>query len=322
MEALAVKSTRGAALERRLVRRSRLLDAIAGSARRTVLLVAPAGYGKTTLARQWLEVAGGSWVGLSTASADVPVLAREVGRALSDLRDFDLGRVEGALSAAKTPPDQAKAVAHAILAQIQTPLDGWIVLDDYHLLGHSPPAEDLIGLLERSGRLKLLVASRARPQWATSRRRVHLGTFEIGAAQLALDDEEVAELIPSSRKTAALKRQARGWPAVIALAAYADSSSIPSDINAFSARLYDYFAEELYEHAPEDVRRFLTTLAVLPPLDVADLDEILKGADTGVRVAGTGLAYESDGRIVVHPLAQAFLRSKLRAQEDALDVVT
>lgn len=304
MDALAVQSTWGAALGRRLVRRSRLLEAITRSDRRTILLVAPAGYGKTTLARQWVDEVGGRWIGLTAASADVPVLARELAAVLADVADLDPGRIEAALSAAKSSNDRARTVAHTILSEVGSSLDTWIVLDDYHLLLANPAAEDLIGQLERSGRFRFLIGSRVRPSWATTRQRVHLETLELGQADLALDDDEVAELIPPSARTDALNRRARGWPAVIGLATHVGATDLPAEFENLSAQLYDYFAEELYELASADVRGFLTTLAVLPPLEVTELDGLFRGNDVAERVAATGLAYESDSRILVHPLAQ------------------
>ena len=112
----------------------------------------------------------------------------------------------------------------------------------------NPAAEALVGALERSGRFRMIVTSRERPSWATSRRRVHLEILEIGAAS-SPSTTEVAELIPNGTETCRPAKQARGWPAVIALAAYSESSEVPLSVNALSASLYDYFAEELYERS-------------------------------------------------------------------------
>ena len=59
----------------------------------------------------------------------------------------------------------------------------------------------------------------------------------------------LAELLPPNRRTAALRRQARGWPAVIALAAYSDRANVPTGADALSRSLYDYFADELFERS-------------------------------------------------------------------------
>ncbi len=284
------------------------------------MLVAPAGYGKTTLARQWIEEAGGAWIAATPASADLALLARDLAAALGELLVFDSRRVEAALSAGRTPDEQVRAVGRVILGQIKNPVDGWIVIDDYHLLMANPAAEELIATLEQSGRFRLLVVSREKPTWATPRRRVYMETVELGASELALDDDEVAELLPPDRKTAALRRQARGWPAVIGLAAYANSADVPLTADALSDTLYDFLAEEMYERASSTVQRSLTALAALPPVTPSELSEFLDEPEAVSGVLSTGLAYEDTGRILIHPLARAFLVTKLRDRFDANEV--
>jgi ATP/maltotriose-dependent transcriptional regulator MalT len=302
--------------ERTIVQRTRLLETLERADGRTILLVGPAGYGKTTLAHQWLERAGGAWVSVTAASGDIPVLARDLAAAIGELYPLDARRIETALQAGGSPADQARAVARTILAQVRDPLDLWMVIDDYQFLGGNPAAEELISRLERSGKFKLLVTSRERPAWATSRQRVHLDTLELGASELAMDEQEVAQLLPPDRRTVAIRREARGWPAVIALAAHAQLSDVEMSVDSLSETMFDYFAEELFEAAPAEVQRGLAAASVLPPLTPNELSEFL-GAGSAVEIAATGLAYEVGGRIEVHPLARVFLLAKLRERSDS-----
>ena len=312
---LAGQSSSNSVYERRIVRRTRLLDILDTVEARTILLIAPAGYGKTTLARQWLEEAGGAWVTVTAASVDVPVLARDLAGAIGALTAFDARLIETSLRLGQTPTEQATAVARTILGQVKAGARRWIVIDDYHLLEPRSASEELIARLERSGRFRLLVTSRTRPLWATSRRKVYLETVELGATDLALDDSEVAQLLPPDRRTSALRKQAHGWPAVIGLASRLHRSHLPLSGDALTATLYDYFAEELFERSRFEVQRGLTALAVLPELGRAELLDLV-GADP-MSLLETGLATEVSGRIGIHPLAKKYLLTKLEEQSGA-----
>ena len=72
----------------RLIKRPRLMKLLDRATEHLILLVAPAGYGKTTLARQWLEQGGrlGAWYAGSPASSDVAALAAGLSRAMNPIR--------------------------------------------------------------------------------------------------------------------------------------------------------------------------------------------------------------------------------------------
>ncbi len=318
----AVKPNASWPYARRIVQRTRLLEILDQSDRRTFILLAPAGYGKTTLARQWIERVGGGWVQVTAASGDIPVLARDLAAAVAQVGSFDTQRVEIALQAARTPSDQASIVARTILSHFSGPVGAWLVLDDYQFVVGNHAAEELVSRLERSGKFRFLVTSRERPKWATSRQRVHLEISELDASELALDEAEVAQLLPPDRRTAALRRRARGWPAVIGLAAHARLADVDLTASSLSEQLYEYLAEELFECAGDQVRGWLAALAVLPPLDPAELAACLGADDAPRRLVATGLAYEEGGRVEVHPLAKDFLLAKLLERTDARDVAT
>ena len=88
------------ASRRRIIPRPRLTKLLDESPARIKLLVAPAGYGKTTLAQQWLDVPErrGVWYRGGAATADVAALAAGI----------------SALAAAEIIPDAGKRMRQRI----------------------------------------------------------------------------------------------------------------------------------------------------------------------------------------------------------------
>ena len=67
---------------RKIIERPRLTRLLDESQGRIKMLVAPAGYGKTTLARQWLADKQAVWYRATPASADVAALAAGLSEAV------------------------------------------------------------------------------------------------------------------------------------------------------------------------------------------------------------------------------------------------
>src|SRR5947209_10874291 len=68
---------------RHIIERPRLTGLLDETSARVIMLVAPAGYGKTTLARQWLANRRFSWFAATSASGDVAALAAAIAEAIS-----------------------------------------------------------------------------------------------------------------------------------------------------------------------------------------------------------------------------------------------
>ena len=64
-------ATQSQVRRRRIIERPRLTTLLDQSQGRIKMLVAPAGYGKTTLARQWLNDKRATWYATTPASTDV-----------------------------------------------------------------------------------------------------------------------------------------------------------------------------------------------------------------------------------------------------------
>ncbi len=300
----------------RILPRPRLIRLIADATARTVLLIAPAGYGKTTLARQWLEAHPGGMVTIGLARGDVAVLARSLGAALEPSVPTAPRIVEEAIKAGPTAAQQVKSLVSALLAEIERPLGQWVVIDDYHAIEPGSAADSLVERLEASGLFRLIVASRTRPGWATSRRRLYGDLAEIGRDELALDDSEAAALLAGRGEVAALGRRARGWPALVALAAVARAEATgEAPVGAGSEQLYDFFAEEVFRHAPARAQDALLRLALLPVLAREELGRVL-GRAAVTAALRTGLVSEVAGRIEIHPLLREFLYEKIARRAD------
>ena len=131
---------------------------------RVILLLAPAGYGKTTLARQWVKTLSGAiWVSATPAHRDVVTLSEDLAAGIDALGGNASKFIREYLSAQSNPQRAARGVAGALADQINNQRVQWIVIDDYHELGASADIESMVEVLYARTSARLLVASRVRP---------------------------------------------------------------------------------------------------------------------------------------------------------------
>lgn len=313
--------------ERRIIERPRLLKQLEETEARTILLVAPAGYGKTTLARQWERRVRAAWFSATLSSADVAGLAVGLARALSPFAPHLPAHIDEILGTAQNPAREYTELVDALLSELEPAGDFPLVIDDYHLLESSPTATKLVQVLAESESCRLLVSTRTRPRWASARGRIYGETFEIRRDALALNEDEVADLLeglgPGSQSRADLVRLAQGWPAVIGLAAAAGTPGAPLE-KAVPQTLYDFLAEETFNNADLGTQQVLLELALMPSTKRDAVSEKLgEGVhSTLMRAARTGLLDFMDDGIEIHPLARSFLLEKIRNLPSARAVVS
>ena len=301
---------------RRIIERPRLTRMLDASPARVRMLIAPAGYGKTTLARQWTgtEERPAVWYVGGPASADVAALAAGVARAGSELVPDCDKRIRERLKVTQRPEDEVDVLAEIVAEDLAGwPVGTWLVLDEYQFAAESPPSDEFVGRIVDLTSLNVLVASRTRPAWATARKILYGEILELGRNALAMSDEEARDAL-GERGTEApgLVALADGWPAVIGLAAVADGQQLPDDL---PSALYDFLAEELYQGLTERVQEGLCKLSLVASLPSTFADELL-GDDAGSIIdqgCNRGiLARTSAGDLELHPLLREFLQSKLR----------
>src|SRR6266851_5715131 len=231
-----------------MIKRPRLTKLLDDSEARIILLCAPAGYGKTTLAREWVETRSEAvaWYSGGAEMRDVAALAEALASSLRQLRlPEELSRRVRGLASLRQDPE---AMGRVLAAAMRDEAHGLLVIDDYHNARSSPESELLIATLVAHSRLRLLLTSRSRPSWLTSRMAIYGEALVVGRPELAFTDEEARLVLTSqtSHSDPALLSQSQGWPAVIGLAALRGELQADLSRSLLPADLYQYFAEDIY----------------------------------------------------------------------------
>ena len=184
----ARQPTRVPSLSRRHVPRPRLTRVLEASTAQTILLIAPAGFGKTSLACEWL--AGREnvfWYRATSASADLAAFSVGIAEVLAPVAPGAAERLRQRLRVGEVPEKAARPLAEMLADDlVDWPSDGILVIDDYHLVVDSAPVEEFVDWLLTLTHVNLLVASRARPAWASARRALYGEVLMFQRDQLAM----------------------------------------------------------------------------------------------------------------------------------------
>lgn len=261
------------------VERVRLLDLMAHSARRPILLVAaPAGFGKTTLVAQWLADERGpsvaAWVSLDARDNDPVRLWTHVAMAL-EAAGCDLGVDVAAYMAANGREVTDKVVPLLLTAMARTNKELVIVLDDFHLVQEvacHDQAEFLVEHLPPNAHL--VITTRADPGLRLARHRAAGRLAEIRAADLAFTVDETTSLLAREGVRLGedvvrdLVQRTEGWPAGLYLVALSvagrpDPEEFVREVTGGNRFIGDYLTEEVLAGTTPEVREFIATVSIL-----------------------------------------------------------
>ena len=305
--------------ENHIIERPRLMRLLEQAQSRVIMLVAPAGYGKTILARQWVERKAHAWYNATPASADVAALVLGLADVLADSRRVNLKLLRDRLKATREPETDVTRLVDLFASLFsESARNTWIVFDDYQALASSRAAEEFVRLMIERTHARVLLTTRSRPRWAGAREILYGEVYELGQTPLAMNEEEAQTLLSNvgegpARGLAALSQ---GWPAVLGLAAHSQRSSLPA--TDLPTALYEFFADELYSRAQPSVRRALVKFSLLPTTDREITREIL-GDEADWIISESvqlGFAVHSElGDIRLHPLVREFLRRRSTSLE-------
>lgn len=267
------------------VPRRRLCERLeAGLGGRLLLICAPAGFGKSSLAVEFCQgLPSGwqsAWLGLSQRDSEP---GRFLERVLGGLQQFfpQLGaQAMGLLKMRQRHEPFAfedwldnlldELSMHLMLSR---PL--LLVLDDYHLAQGAVLDRCLQYLLNHlPDGLVLLVTSRQRPDWHLARLRLSRQLFELGEQDLRLTHAESLAVLDShaglldTQAMHSLIQRSEGWVAglrfwLLAAGEAGDDSLLPRALHEGEVLIREYLLEEVIDCLPADVQTFLYETACL-----------------------------------------------------------
>lgn len=260
------------------IRRVELEDRLVVAPGRLTLVTGPAGYGKTTLVRQWLTTVSSPWrwITLDPAIAHPETFWPIVVRAL---RGLVPGAVLDALDAASAdrvdPPTLVRELVDDLLRMPDaSPIT--LVVDDAHLLGPDVwhDIEWLVG--HQPGTLHLTLISRTDPTFSIARLRATGNLTEIRHRDLSLTLAETeavldrwdgcARQVSHGDLARTIFERTEGWAAGVQLLLLAlDRGATPDDIARHPGRqgvVSEMLLAEALDRQPPDIRQFLRQTAV------------------------------------------------------------
>lgn len=258
------------------------------------LVVAPAGYGKTTLLGAWLSECDlpSAWLSLDERDNDPLVFIEYLVAAVRTVFPDALPATLDTVNSTSPPPITALAqILGDELDALGRPFV--LVLDDYHALADERIHSLVAGLLpDPPLPMRLVLTTRHDPPFPLARlnARDHVTVIRAGdlrftlAETRALLDSMIEEPI-DDETLAALAAKTEGWPAGIYLVAMfmrrqagaRPGSLTPREIDAYTL---DYLATEVLAHQSQDVQEMLLKTSIVDRVCDA-LSAALLGPATG-----------------------------------------
>lgn len=272
----------------RLVHRSGLIERLNEGLKSGCILTlisAPAGFGKSTLASEWINGLDlpAAWLSLDPSDDEPARFFAYVFAALQTV-DGKIGREAGVLGEPLPPVD---SMMTSLLNDIeQMDRKCLLILDDFQVLQDRSIFKAFeILLTNRPKNVHLVLITREDPQLPLARLRANHLMVEIRAEDLRFSNDDtfffvntLMELALSERDVAILTERTEGWAVGLQLAAVAlktellargrpGASDVISRLSGSHRYILSYLTEEVLNRQPRDVQTFLLQTSILDRLN-------------------------------------------------------
>lgn len=313
--------------------RERIIERVAAAAfQPIVLIVAPAGYGKSVALRQYLDTLASAKVRYDVRSEHSNLLGflRGFAEALWDVAPDARKTLSGAYEKNRSSSSPGSDLAMWMYAHIKT-YTGVIAVDDFHLAENDPEiARFLTSLIDRTrGRARWILASR-------STTNLPVGSWlAYGHMDLTVDEQDLRFTVDEARQAAKSNRvsvrndelneilsMTDGWPTALSFALRSSTRSV--DLRNITATtremIYQYLAEQVYRTLDSDERDLLHLSAYLGEMNAGVLRcagyNKARAAIESLRQRVAFIYADRPGFYKCHDLFRDFLQHQLELQGD------
>jgi LuxR family maltose regulon positive regulatory protein len=318
-----------------LLRRPHLLVKISqGLQKKLTLISAPAGWGKTTLLRQYCNDADAfaqsiTWLSLSASDNDPITFWSHFAAALEHAQPGLTTTIPPTFFS--TPPTSECAVRllFSALARFSTNLV--IILDNYHIITSPSIHQALSTFLDLMPlQVHIVIACRLEPLLPLARLRAQRNLLELRISDLRFSMPEIQQWLQeqtgiqiSEEQCAILAKRSEGWITALQLAAATarNDDDLIEALTGNNRSIIDYLIEEVFLSQTADTQAFLLQTCMLPRFNPALCDYVCERTDSQALLEYLerhGLfitALDEQGQwFRYHPLFAAALRAHLLQQ--------
>jgi len=274
-----------------LVERPRLLAKLDDAlTRKLALVVAPPGFGKSTIMHQWYDELDKrgifcAWLNLSEDEGDPQQFISSIVLALAfaglPVNELEVGAQNGF---ADSSIRSISVSLNRLLRQYSKQIV--LSLDDYHLAEISQINALLVGLLQGlPDNVTIVVNSRKLPSIDAPVLIAEGAAIEIGPSQLRLTADETQEMLGDLVDASNLQgiyEKTEGWPIAIQLARVQIAANPDSTITATNSGglIAEYLTGQVLSGVDDDIREFLLNISVLDRFSPMLVDHIRGRTDS------------------------------------------
>ncbi|MEU6585631.1 protein kinase [Nocardia sp. NPDC046763] len=283
---------------RQPVLRGRLLDRLReGQGRRLVLIHGPVGFGKSTLAAEWVDVLAAegvraAWLSVDDDDDNVVWFLTHVVEAIRYAHPGVAADLEQLLE--EHASDAARHVMTTLIDEIHNSGQNVaLVIDDWHRVTSAATVAAMEFLLDHGcHHLRVIVTSRSRTGLPLGRMRVRDELTEIDESALRFDDSETAAffadtsgLTLAADEVERLRESTEGWAAALQLASMSlrgrdDPGAYIDQISGRHYAIGEYLMENVVDTLEPELLEFVMRTSV-PVRINGDLAEALTGVSNG-----------------------------------------